>query len=87
MDFDNDYYLAKFESEVDYNNVLSKGPWSITLVNLVLDLIYVSTIRCSLGYIPDLSRSFYKRSILMEIWILIRKVVKIDLQTNKGSRG
>lgn len=26
MDIDNDYYLAKFESELDYNNVITKGP-------------------------------------------------------------
>ncbi|PPD91044.1 hypothetical protein GOBAR_DD12027 [Gossypium barbadense] len=25
----NDYYFAKFESTLDYNNVLSKGPWVI----------------------------------------------------------
>ncbi|MBA0666611.1 hypothetical protein Goklo_003006 [Gossypium klotzschianum] len=29
MNIDNDYYLAKFESDLDYNNVVSKGPWVI----------------------------------------------------------
>lgn len=29
MDIENDYYLAKCESELDYNNVLSRGPWVI----------------------------------------------------------
>lgn len=29
MDIDNDYYLAKFESDLDYNNVIAKGPWVI----------------------------------------------------------
>lgn len=29
MDIDNDYYLAKFESEMDFNNVVKKGLWVI----------------------------------------------------------
>lgn len=28
-DIDNDYYLAKFESVLDYNSVLLKGPWVV----------------------------------------------------------
>lgn len=30
MDVENDYYLAKFESKVDYNNPLSNDPWVIS---------------------------------------------------------
>ncbi|KAK5836683.1 hypothetical protein PVK06_012481 [Gossypium arboreum] len=29
MDIDNDYFLAMFESYLDYSNVLSNGPWVI----------------------------------------------------------
>lgn len=29
MDIDNDYYLEKFKSKLDYSGVLSKGPWVI----------------------------------------------------------
>lgn len=29
MGIENEYYLAKFEFEMDYNNVLSNGPWVI----------------------------------------------------------
>lgn len=29
MDIDSDYYLAKFELEEDFNNVVAKGPWVI----------------------------------------------------------
>lgn len=29
MNISNDYYLAKLESDLDYNNVVSKGLWVI----------------------------------------------------------
>lgn len=29
MDINNDYYLAKFESKKDFNNVVAQGPWVI----------------------------------------------------------
>lgn len=32
MDFENDYYLAKFEFDLDYSNVLSKGPCVIYVI-------------------------------------------------------
>lgn len=29
IDIENNYFLAKFESNLDYSNVLTKGPWVI----------------------------------------------------------
>lgn len=37
--------------------------------------------------LPGLSGFFYKRKILEEIGGLIRKVAKLDFQTDRGSRG
>lgn len=37
--------------------------------------------------IIGLSGAFYKRSLLMEIGSLVGKVIKIDFQMDKGSRG
>lgn len=36
---------------------------------------------------PELSRAFYKRSILQDIGSLFGKMVKIDLQIDTGARG
>ncbi|MBA0842579.1 hypothetical protein Goarm_002399, partial [Gossypium armourianum] len=65
MNIDNDYYLAKFESDLDYNNVVSKGPWVIFGHYLTIQ----------------------SWSLPQEIGSLIGKVVKVDFQTDKGSRG
>lgn len=95
MDIENGYYLAKFESAMDYNNVVSRGPWVLFGHYLTVQpwssqfsthnefpQTVVAWVR-----IPGLSGAFYKRSLLQEIGSLIGKVVKIDMQTDKGSRG
>lgn len=94
-DIDNDYYLAKFESEADFNNVMAQDPWVIFGHYLTvqpwssdfstLDAHPQSVVAWIL--IPGLSGAFYKRSPLMEIGSLVGKVIKIDLQTENGSRG
>lgn len=89
-DIANEYYLAKFEFETDYNNVLSRGPWVIFghyltvqpwsnyfTTNEEFPQRVVAWIR-----IPGLSSAFYKRSLLQEKRSLVGKVVKIDVQTN-----
>lgn len=72
MDIDNDYYLAKFELDLDYSNVISKGPWVIYGHNLTVQpwstqfsstdafpQNVVAWIRIS-----ELSGAFYKWSLL-----------------------
>lgn len=64
MDIDNDYYLAKFESKVDYSNVLSRGPSVIfdhyltiqQWVNSFLDYESVPSMCGSLGSYPKVVR-------------------------------
>lgn len=71
MDIDNDYYLARFESVSDYNNVLSNGPWVIFGRYLTvqpwsssfssLDSFPQSVV--TLVRISRLPKSFYKRTL------------------------
>lgn len=94
-DIENDYYLAKFESTVDYNNIISKGPWVIydhyltvqpwsTLFSIA-DIFPQNVVAWI--QIPGLFDAFYKRSLLQEIRSLVGKVVKIDVQTDIGAHG
>ncbi|MBA0772255.1 hypothetical protein Gotri_007666 [Gossypium trilobum] len=72
MGIDNVYYLAKFESDLDYNNVVSKGPWVIFSHYLILQpwLTQFSTLEAFPQYavawvcIVGLSRALYKRILL-----------------------
>ncbi|MBA0701134.1 hypothetical protein Goari_022679 [Gossypium aridum] len=88
---DNDYYLAKFESDLDYNNVVSKGPWVIFSHYLIVQpwLTQLSTLKAFPQYVMawvcilGLSRALYKRILLQEIQSLIGKVVKSDFQMEK----
>lgn len=95
MDIDNDYYLVKFESNLDYNSVISKGPWVVYGYYLTVQswstefssLEAFSQNMVAWIRILGLSRVFYKRSILQEIGSLAGKVVKMNLQTDKDVRG
>ncbi|KAH1108355.1 hypothetical protein J1N35_012123 [Gossypium stocksii] len=95
MDIDNVYYLVKFESALDYNNVIFKGHWVVfghylsvqpwlaqfsTMEDFPKNVMTWARIICLFGY-------FYKRSILHEIGNMIGKVIKIDIQTDKRSTG
>lgn len=85
MDIENGYYLEKFESESDYNNVLSKGPWVIFGHYLTvrprsshfstLDSFPQSVVAWI--RIPRLLGAFYKHSILHKIKSLTGKVIKL----------
>lgn len=83
MYIENDYYLAKFESELDYNNVLSKGHWVIYGHYLIVQLwsSHFSTLDSYPQFvvawirISGLSRAFYKSNLLKEIESLVGKVV------------
>lgn len=53
MDTENYYYLAMFESKLDYNNVLSKGPWVIfghyLTIQLVIELFDIGCLSLICG--------------------------------------
>lgn len=40
MDIENGYYLVKFESAEDYNNVILKGPWVFYVHYLIVQPWY-----------------------------------------------
>ncbi|KAG8493011.1 hypothetical protein CXB51_012640 [Gossypium anomalum] len=48
MDIDNYYYLAKFESKLDYNNALSNGPW-------VVFGHYLTVQPCPIGFVKTIA--------------------------------
>ncbi|KAK5793166.1 hypothetical protein PVK06_034304 [Gossypium arboreum] len=95
MDIENGYYLAKFHNPVDFERVLSQGPWiaygqyltvqpwsiefnpSQPYPNMVMAWILL----------PGLPGHMYKKKILWEIRGIIRRVAKLDFNTNNGVRG
>ncbi|PPS17979.1 hypothetical protein GOBAR_AA02608 [Gossypium barbadense] len=95
MDIENGYYLAKFHNPVDFERVLSQGPWiaygqyltvqpwsiefnpSQHYPNMVMAWILL----------PRLPGHMYKKKILWEIRGIIRRVAKLDFNTNNGVRG
>ncbi|MBA0750782.1 hypothetical protein Gogos_002169 [Gossypium gossypioides] len=95
MDIKNDYFLAKFESYLDYSNFLSNGPWVIygkymmvqPWTNQFSPLKLFPHSVVAWVHILGLSRSLYKRSIFQAIDEMVGNVSKIDLKKYKGARG
>ncbi|MBA0750494.1 hypothetical protein Gogos_001905 [Gossypium gossypioides] len=94
MDIENGFFLAKFVNKIDYEKVLSEGPWiifgqyltvqpwtvSFDRTQTFLSMV-MSWIRFSglLGYM-------YKCKILVEIGGLVGKVTKLDMDTDNRVR-
>ncbi|PPR90527.1 hypothetical protein GOBAR_AA30158 [Gossypium barbadense] len=91
MDIENVYFLAKFQITIDYDIVLSQGPWIIygqylTVQTWTKDfspmqpypLVVMAWIRLS-----GLPGYMYKRAILEAAGGMINKVAKLDFQTDK----
>lgn len=95
MDIENGYFLASFRNKLDCENVLSKGPWIIFLQYLTVQpwsLFFNSAQNypSSVMYwirLPGLSSYFYKKFFLKEIGGLIRRVAKLDMNTDNKARG
>ncbi|KAH1123278.1 hypothetical protein J1N35_006438 [Gossypium stocksii] len=75
MDVENGYFLAKFQSTVDYDKVLSQGPWVIfghylTVQPWTIDfnpnLPYPNLLLSWIRF-PGLPSHLYQKQILMEI--------------------
>lgn len=72
MDIENGYYLAKFESDLDCNNVVSRGPWIFYGHYLMVQpwsahfSIMEEFLKSVVAWIriPGLFGAFYKRSLL-----------------------
>ncbi|KAK9008943.1 hypothetical protein V6N11_080419 [Hibiscus sabdariffa] len=95
IDIENDYFLVKFSSRLDYIAVLTEGPWTIFGH-------YITVEPWSPDFYPSQSHpsrimawvrllglpiTWYKRSLIKAIGSCIGYVVKIDYQTDCGRRG
>lgn len=95
MNIENGYFLAKFQNSIDYDKVLSQGPWIIFdyylnvqpwSIDFNSNLPYPNLIQTWIRF-PRLPSHLYKRQILMEIGSLIGKITKLDINTDSRARG
>ncbi|KAK5774661.1 hypothetical protein PVK06_042517 [Gossypium arboreum] len=95
MNIENGYFLAKFQNSIDYDKVLSQGPWVIFDYYLTVqpwsidfnsNLHYPNLIQTWIRF-PRPPSHLYKRQILMEIGSLIGKITKLDINTDSRARG
>ncbi|GMJ09311.1 hypothetical protein HRI_004600300 [Hibiscus trionum] len=95
MDVENDYFLVSFRTKADYQNALTKGPWTVfghyLTVQPWMPLFSTSTPYPSsvMAWIrlPGLPVIMYKKNLIAEIGESIGEVIRIDYQTEHGRRG
>lgn len=95
MDIENGYFLAKFQNKLDYEKILSGGPWIIFGQYLIVQPWTVafnpaqafSKVVMSWIRLPGLSGYLYKWKILVEIGGMIGKVAKLDMNTDNKAIG
>ncbi|KAL4272499.1 hypothetical protein GQ457_13G019110 [Hibiscus cannabinus] len=95
IDLDNDYYLARFALEEDFQKVLTGGPWVIYGSYLTVQpwSRKFSTTEAHPSHImvwvrlPKLPYRYYTKSLFRHIAAAIGKVVKVDYNTTEGKRG
>ncbi|KAL4387186.1 hypothetical protein GQ457_09G024730 [Hibiscus cannabinus] len=95
IDLDNDYFLARFALEEDFQKVLSEGPWVIYRSYLTVQPWSrdFSTSEAHPSHImvcvrlPKLPYRYYTKSMFRHIANAIGKVVKVDYNTSEGKRG
>ncbi|MBA0781786.1 hypothetical protein Gotri_002674 [Gossypium trilobum] len=94
-DIRNEVIDAKFESYLDYSNILSNGPWVIygkyrmvqPWTNQFSPVKSFPHSVVAWVHILGLSGSLYKRSIFQAIDEMVGNVSKIDLKKDKRARG
>ncbi|XP_019155090.1 PREDICTED: uncharacterized protein LOC109151954 [Ipomoea nil] len=95
IDLDQDYYLARFESQNDYDAVRFVGPWMILdhylLVqewrpkfNPLTDSVEKILVWVRL---PTISIEYFDEVILMRIGNNIGRAIKVDITTGLATRG
>ncbi|KAL4348482.1 hypothetical protein GQ457_17G005590 [Hibiscus cannabinus] len=95
IDLDNDYYIARFALEEDFQKVLSDGPWVIYGSYLTVQpwSRCFSTAEAHPSHImvwvrlPKLPYRYYTKSMFRYIAAAIGKVVRVDYNTTEGKRG
>ncbi|PPS19290.1 hypothetical protein GOBAR_AA01277 [Gossypium barbadense] len=95
MDVANGYYLVRFQCRVDYDAVLTQGPWIVFghyltvqpwTVDFDLSRPFPYSVLAWIRF-PGLSGFLYQKKILEEIGSLVGRVVKFDIKTNNRERG
>ncbi|KAE8727624.1 hypothetical protein F3Y22_tig00005459pilonHSYRG00365 [Hibiscus syriacus] len=95
IDLDNEYYMVRYANEEDYNHVLSRGPWIIYRCYLTVQP-WSRSFSTKAGYpkkimawcrLSGLPYHYYIRSLFRYIAKVIGTVVRVDYNTEDGSRG
>ncbi|KAH1107992.1 hypothetical protein J1N35_011760 [Gossypium stocksii] len=95
MDIENGYFLVKFQNKVDYERVLSEGPWIIFGQYLTVQpwtlgfdpfQAFPSVVMAWIRF-PSLPGYLYNHKIITEIGGMVGKVVKLDMNTDNRARG
>ncbi|KAL4271513.1 hypothetical protein GQ457_13G016790 [Hibiscus cannabinus] len=95
IDIENDHFLVKFASLLDFIHALTDGPWTIFRHYITVEpwSVDFSPLQDHPSRImvwvrlPGLPITWYKRSLIAAIGARIGQVVKIDYQTDYGRRG
>ncbi|GMI75472.1 hypothetical protein HRI_001216500 [Hibiscus trionum] len=95
VDLDNEYFLARFAMESDYESVLSGGPWVIYGSYLTVQpwsrdfSTAIDHPRKLLVWLrlPGLPYRYYSSSIFEAITGVLGEVIRVDFNTIEGSRG
>lgn len=95
MDIGNDYYMVKFDEEVDRTKVVEGGPWMIfdhylTVQSWSPEFVSpTATIDRTMVWIrfPGLNLFYYDESILMAMASTVGRPIKVDSNTLDVRRG
>ncbi|KAI9120451.1 hypothetical protein K1719_007484 [Acacia pycnantha] len=95
FDLDNDYYLVNFQSNKDYMEALTGGPWVITDAYLNVERwrldfnSKVAKIDFVVAWVrfPDLLAPLFDKKFLLNLGNSIGKVIRLDVHTTNRARG
>lgn len=91
----NDYYLARFSNDEDYDKALLEGPWMVADHYLIVqqwipnfDPDHVSIRKVVVwARIPHLPIEYYDKTLLKRIGNRLGRTVKVDVATEEASRA
>ncbi|MBA0838991.1 hypothetical protein Goarm_004766 [Gossypium armourianum] len=95
MDLENDYFLVKFQEEVDYVRTLTEGPWIVFGQYLMIQpwsqyfstsQTYPSNVVAWIRF-PRILGFMYRKSVLTNIGEMVVHVIKLDDQTGNAQKG
>lgn len=95
VDIGHDFYMVKFDMDVDRETMISVGPWMVfdhylTMHPWVPDFVSSEVkINRTLVWIrfPSLGLEFYDESVLLALAATLGQPIKVDTRTLEASRG